>query len=53
MLAEIGGEVAGAFAVYASPILPEFESQKNDLNLSELADVLQQVSSTPFTPLNG
>jgi serine/threonine-protein kinase HipA len=53
LLAEIGGEVAGAIAIYDSPALPKYESQKIDLNLIKLAEILHQVGSTPFKPLKG
>jgi serine/threonine-protein kinase HipA len=52
-LAEIGGEVAGAIAIYDSPTLPKYASQKIDLNLIKLAEILHQVGSTPFKPLKG
>lgn len=53
LLAEIGGEVAGAISVYDSPKLPTYESRQVDLNQSELAAILEQVTATPFRPLNG
>lgn len=43
--------MAGAIAVYDRPVLPEYESQKVDLNLADLAEVLKQVGSAPFKPL--
>lgn len=53
LLAEIGGEVAGAIAVYDSPVLLEYTSRKIDLNDADLAEILQQVVRTPFKPLRG
>lgn len=53
LLAEIGGEVAGAISIYDTPVLPKYKSQKIDLSLSDLAEVLQQVGRTPFKPLKG
>lgn len=53
LLAEIGGEVAGAIAVYDSPVLPKYQSQQIDLSLTDLAEILKQVLKTPFKPLTG
>ncbi|WP_051678521.1 type II toxin-antitoxin system HipA family toxin [Thiomicrospira pelophila] len=53
LLAEIGGEVAGAISIYDTPVLPKYESQQIALRLSDLAEVLQQVGRTPFKPLKG
>lgn len=53
LLAEIGGEVAGAISIYDTPVLPKYESQEISLSLTDLAEVLQQIGRTPFKPLKG
>lgn len=53
LLAEIGGEVAGAFSIFDSVKLPDYETQQIELNETKLAELLQVLEKTPFRVLDG
>lgn len=53
LLAEIGGEVAGAISIYSTPQPPVYESQFLPLSESSLADLLQALEKTPFKAIDG
>ncbi|SFR60262.1 type II toxin-antitoxin system HipA family toxin [Thiomicrospira sp. ALE5] len=53
LLAEIGGEVAGAISIYSTAQLPDYESQLLPLSESSLAELLQALEKTPFKAIDG
>ena len=53
MLAEIGGEVAGAISIFESDELPHYPTQQIELNQSKLEELLQALEKTPFKALDG
>jgi len=53
LLAEIGGEVAGAISIYSVPQPPVNESRFLPLSASQLADLLQALEKTPFKAIDG
>lgn len=53
LLAEIGGEVAGAISIFDSSEIPAYKTQQIELNEQKLAELLQALEKTPFKALDG
>ncbi len=53
LLAEIGGEVAGAISIYGLPEVPVAETDQITLDESRLAELLEALEKTPFKVLEG
>jgi len=53
LLAEIGGEVAGAISIFDSSDIPAYKTQQIELDESKLAELLQSLEKSPFKALDG
>jgi len=53
LLAEIGGEVAGAISVFDTDVVPSYKTQLIELDESRLAELLQALEKAPFKALEG
>ncbi|MBF6058069.1 type II toxin-antitoxin system HipA family toxin [Thiomicrorhabdus heinhorstiae] len=53
LLAEVGGEVAGAISIFDRPVLPDYETQRIELDETKLVELLEALKTTPFKALDG
>ncbi len=53
LLAEVGGDIAGAIAIYTVPEAPSVSNQMIELSKDKLASLLAALEKTPFKALDG